>query len=181
MISKIVKWFRGLKKSPVDKLIEILDVDTVSVWNGMTYGLQYRLAPSGVAEFSCDPKVFPFIRIGIGYYYSGYGDWAGGDYEKCHVVEITIDKYLNIRNVKRNTAYYNGKPKPPRIEKKIDKLASKLKIMDKLTTSHHRLKKWIQTVFEIDESVRYKHCFSKESILTSNWNRINDIESWFKD
>ena len=181
MISKIVKWFRGLNKSPVDKLIELLDVDNIAIWNGMTYALQYKLAPSGVAEFSCDPKVFPFIRIGIGYYYSGYGDWVGGDYEKCHVVEITIDKDLNIRNVKRNTAYYNGKPKPPRIEKKIDKLVSSLKIMDKLATSQSRLKKWIQTVFEIDESIRYKHVLTEELILTSNWDRINNIRerlSW---
>jgi len=181
MMSKLLCWFDRLTMSPVDKLIELLDVDTVTVWNGMTYGLQYRLTPSGVAEFSCDPKVFPFIRIGIGYYYSGYGDWVGGDYEKCHVVEITIDKDLNIRNIKRNTAYYNGKPKSPRIEKKIDKLVSKLKIMDKLTTSRPRLKKWIQAVFEIDESVRYKHVFLEEFILTSNWDRISDIERWFKN
>lgn len=175
MLSKFLSWINYLRMSPVDKLIEILDADTVSIWNGMTYGLQYKLTLSGVAEFSCDPKVFPFIRIGIGYYYSGYGDWAGGDYEKCHVVEITIDKDFNIRNIKRNTAYYNGKSKPPRIEKKVDKLVSKIKIMDKLTTSHPRLKKWIQAMFGIDASIRYSTVYSVESILTTNWDRVNKI------
>ena len=175
MLSKLLAWIDYLKMSPVDKLIAILGEDTVSIWNGITYGGNYKLALSGVAEYSCDPRVFQFIRIGIGYYYSGCGDFIGGDYEKCPVIEITIDRYLNIRNVKRNTAYYNGKSKPPKIERKIDALKAKLKIMSKLATSRSRLKTWIQAMFEIDQSIRYSAIYSAESILTTNWDRVNKI------
>lgn len=176
MLSKFLSWINYLRMSPVDKLIAILGEDTVSIWNGVTYGGKYKLAPSGVAEYSCNPRVFPFIRIGIGYYYSGYGDFVGGDREKCPIIEITIDRHLDIRNVKRNTAYYNGKPKPPRIERKIDALKSKLKIMSTLTTSRSRLKTWIEAMFGIDPSIRYSTAYLVESILTKNWDRVNKIK-----
>lgn len=175
MLSRFLSWIDYLRMSPVDKLISTLGEDTVCIWNGVNYSSEYKLAPSGVAEYSCNPHVFPFIRIDIGYYYSGYGDFAGGDYEKCPVIEITIDEDFNIRNVKRNTAYYNGKPKSPKIERKIDALESKLKIMSALTTSRTRLKTWIQAMFGIDPTIRYATCYSVESILTKNWDRVNKI------
>ena len=175
MISKIVKWFRGLKKSPVDKLIELTGVNNVTIWNGINYNSEYRLAPSDMKEFDCKPTEFPFIRIGIGRYVSGYGDWVGGDYAACSIVEITIDEYKNIRRVERNSPYYNGKGLPYKVEKKIDRLFELLKDERLLNTTNSYLLEWIRAMFEIEPEVRYKHCFHVDDILCKNAGRVNDI------
>lgn len=175
MISKIVNWFRGLKKSPVDKLIELTGVNNVTIWNGINYNQEYRLAPSDMKEFDCKPTEFPLIRIGIGRYISGYGDWVGGDYESCAIVEITIDEYRNIRRVKRNSHYYNGGSFPAKIEKKIDKLVERLENDHILNTINSQLLKWIKAMFDIEPEVRYKHCFHVDDILCRNAFRVSGI------
>lgn len=173
MISKIVKWFKGPKKSPIDQLIELTGVDKVSLWNGINYNSEYKLAPSGMNEYECNPSLFPFIRIGIGKYRSGYGDFIGGDYEVCRVLEVTIDENKRIRRVKRNYKYYNGKGFPPKVEKKIDSLFEKLKIMDQLNTRNPVLLKGIESMFNLPVDVRYRHACLVDDILVSNKDNID--------
>ena len=169
------RWLDYIRMSPIDKLIELTGVNNVTIWNGINYNQEYSLAPSDMKEFDCNPTEFPFIRIGIGRYVSGYGDWVGGDLESCSIVEITIDEYKNIRRVERNSPYYNGKRLPYKVEKKIDRLFELLKDERLLNTTNSYLLEWIRAMFEIEPEVRYKHCFHVDDILCKNAGRVNDI------
>ena len=176
MISKLLHWFNYLAMSPVDKLIAILGEDTVRIWNGVNYASEYKLFPEGKEAYSCMPQEVELIRIDIGRYYSGHGDWGGGfDYTSCAVVELTIDKFGKVRLIHRNIPIYNGKSKPRKIEMKIDKLVRKIKLNENLRTCRPRLKTWIDAIFEIDASIRYSTVYSVESILTRNWDRVSNI------
>ena len=160
----------------MDKLISILGEDTVRIWNGVNYGAEYKLFPEGKEAYSCIPQEVELIRIDIGKYYSGYGDWGGGsDYTSSAVVELTIDKYGKVRKIDRNIPFYNGKSKPRKIEMKIDKLVSKIKLNENLRTCRPRLRTWIDAIFGIDADIRYSTVYSVESILTRNWDRVNQI------
>lgn len=160
----------------MDKLISILGEGTVRIWNGVNYSAEYKLSPEGKNAYSCIPQEVELIRIDIGNYYSGYGDWGRGfDYTSCPVVELTIDKYGKVRRIDRNTPFYNGKPKSQKIEKKIDKLVSKINLNENLRTCRPRLKTWIDAIFGVDSSIRYSTVYSVESILTTNWDRVNKI------
>ena len=176
MLSKVISWIDYLRMSPVDKLIAILGEDTVRIWNGVNYSAEYKLAPEGTALWSFHPGEVELVRIDIGRYYSSYGDWGGGfDHTSAAVVELTIDKYGKVRRIDRNTAFYNGRSKPLKIEKKIDKLVSKINLNENLRTCRPRLRTWIDAFFEVDTSVRYSTTYSVESILTTNWDRVSKI------
>ena len=175
MLAKLLRWIDYLSMSPVDKLIAILGEDTVSIWNGVNYSHEYKLAPDGMQYYSCVPEEYELIRIGIGKYYSGYGDFVGGDYESCSVFELTIDRFQQIRRIERNHAYYNGKPLPQRIEKKVDKLVKKIQLVSTLSTRRPRLEHWVDTIFNIEACIRYSTAYSVENILTKNWDRVNKM------
>ena len=176
MLSKLLAWIDYLRMSPVDKLISILGEDTVRIWNGINYNSEYKLSPEGKEAYSCIPQEVELIRIDIGDYYSGYGDWGGGsDYTSSPVVALTIDKYGKVRRVERNTPFYNGKSKPLKIEMKVDKLVRKIKLNENLRTCRPRLKTWIDAIFGIDASIRYSTVYSVGSILTRNRDRVHQI------
>ena len=102
--------FEGRKKNNTsffDKLVEIIGDNNIEVYNGVTYS-QTRNDRDGCEQplkFNTDK----WVKIKIGKYVSGYGDWGGGfDRTSCAVAEVYVDNYGNVLHVCANDPFYNS-------------------------------------------------------------------------
>lgn len=156
------KLLAKLFKKPIDKLITVTD-GQVAIWNGINYSQEYMLKfPDGKW---LDPKEHPWIKVAFGQYRSGYGDWCGGDYSCDDMVKFFIDKDLIIRNIIRNSPYYNGPRVNRRQERAIDRILQRIKIGDKFETRDANVMQWIKSFFAFPVYLRYRHCLSVDDAL----------------
>lgn len=161
------KLLAKLFKKPIDKLITVTD-GQVAIWNGINYSQEYMLKfPDGKW---LDPKEHPWIKVAFGQYRSGYGDWCGGDYSCDDMVKFFIDKDLIIRNIIRNSPYYNGPKANRRQERAIDRIMKHLKIGDRFKTDNECLMQWIHGFFNVPVEKRYEHCGSVDDALSREFN-----------
>lgn len=124
----IFKKLFGSRKFPIDKLLDLTNVSNFYFWNGVNYNGEIMLTkdpdkPQHGNEYF-QPGDWPtFFKIGFGRVYSGYGDWAGGDYTSEPLVEMFINKKdYSIRHIRVSTGFYNGNRPPKELMKKVNKI-----------------------------------------------------------
>lgn len=191
MFNKLIRWFatcsikRKYKKMfPIDAMIDVVPDNLVSMWNGVNYYGEFMTKDPAHPDKFGSYKTTPWIQIGIGRYYSGYGDWGGGfSHTQCDAVKIIIDQDRIIRDVVDNGPFYNG-PSNIRGHRNRDDLYNpmqdymvaltvhhffeQLKIGDRLQTSNDQLNKWIDKFFSYHPEKRYAHCARVDDIMNKD-------------
>lgn len=181
LFARIADLFERLKYKPLDKLILHLGMQHVSLWNGVNYSREFMFFYK--RGTGCTPSLYPYLKIKLGEYTSGYGDWGGG-FDRCvdSVVDIYIDDKWIIRHIDRKDGFYNG-PKPSaKFEKKTDKLLKKIKVGDKFETYlFSALNPFIIEFFSHPVEARYNSIISAEKIVFIDAEARNHQFRWWKE
>ena len=179
MFDKIKNLFNlKLYRNPIDELIDVTGDRNLSIWNGVNYCGECMFRDPQFPYDCGDKGKTPWLQIGFGVYVSGPGDWGGGfSKTSSPMVKILIDKDFVIKDVLRESPYYNGKKPDCRQEKKIASLLRRIRPNDRFQTSNSQLSEWIANIFAVPENRRYAHCAYIAEVLDSSWER----EKWLFD
>jgi len=131
------------KKNDIDKLLEI--------------GNNVVFVSNGVSLFNrniYNKEVFlnQYLIVGIGRYYSGYGDWGYGyDSASINQIEFYIDKNFKIKKILvsnpfSNTSHYKSDSK---IYKKIEKISENIKIDSEFNCNNSDINYWLKNLLNI--------------------------------
>lgn len=187
LLNKLKDHIKFLRMSTIDKLISICGLEHTSIWNGVNYYGEFTFDDSS-SRYDRSKIVSPWLKIRLGRYVSGMGDWGGGfEYTSTSKVALYVDENSRIVKIDRGRPYYNGPKYDRKIDKKIDALLKEIKVGDVLDfeaiTTCPLLGQFKDLFFKYRPEVRYAHPVDYNAYTLGKSNifwMLDNLNEWQK-